>query len=174
MGVNYFLPLDIACYLSTYCLNTAWVGTLNSIDSLSYLHGKDVQGIQIHSPVQWPSKILTGAASQSPCFRVWDSSGWIRHVPMLLFWPHLWAVWLTLLNQLVRASWTWKYFINCQLMGELCCELFELLYFRTAIMQGGGESCASASLSNSEQGTAVALVAFQKCPYLSITSTHPQ
>lgn len=52
MGVNYFLPLDIACYLSTYCLNTAWVGTLNSIDSLSYLHGKDVQGIQIHSPVQ--------------------------------------------------------------------------------------------------------------------------
>lgn len=62
--MNYFLPLDSVFYLSVYCLNTAGVGSMASIDPLSYLHCEGVQGMQIYSPVRWPSKVLTEAASQ--------------------------------------------------------------------------------------------------------------
>lgn len=49
-------------------------------------------------------------------------------------------------------------------MGELCCELFELLYFRTAIRPVGVASGALAPLPNSEQGPAAVLVALQSVP----------
>lgn len=49
-------------------------------------------------------------------------------------------------------------------MGELHCELFELLYFRTAIRPVGVVSSALAPLSNAGQGPAAALVALQSFP----------